>query len=94
MKRKLTLDLDTAEVQTLEKLAAHDRLSLEDVVTLAVRNYVARRTTDNSEWKRRWDEVIASIRRGVPPGVTPEEIEADVRAARAEYREQRRAHGR
>ena len=93
MKRQLTLDLDTVELQALEELAVHDRLSVEDVVTLAVRNYVARRTVDDSEWRRRWDQVIASIRSGVPPDVTPGEIEADVRAARVEYREQRRAHG-
>ena len=84
---QLDLDLDAAEVQALNELAAHDRLSVEDVVLLAVRSYVARRTIDESEWRRRWDEVVASIRSGVSVDVTPEEIDADVRAARAEYRE-------
>ena len=84
---QLDLDRDAAEVQALNELAAHDRLSVEDVVLLAVRSYVARRTIDESEWRRRWDEVVASIRSGVSVDVTPEEIDADVRAARAEYRE-------
>ena len=39
----------------------------------------------------RWDEAVAGIRSGVPDTLTPEEIEADVRAARAEYRAERRA---
>ena len=38
---QLDLDLDAAEVQALNELAAHDRLSVEDVVLLAVRSYVA-----------------------------------------------------
>jgi hypothetical protein len=91
---QVAVDLDAADLDALREIAANDQLTLGDVVTLAVRNYVARRRMDDEEWKRRWDKAITAIRSGVPAGVTPEEIEADVRAARAEYREQRRAHGR
>lgn len=93
-KRRMTVELEPDEMNALEELAAHDRRTVEDMVTLAVRNYIARRATADDEWKRRWDAAIADLRSGVPDDVTPEEVDADVRTARTEYREQRRArHG-
>lgn len=88
---RLLVELDPRDVSALEELAVRDRRSVEDMVTLAVRNYIARRATADGEWKRRWDAMIVDLRSGVPDDLTPEEIDADVRAARAEYREQRRA---
>ena len=92
--QSLTVELDEYDTAALKELATHEQLAVEDLVTVAVRDYIARRTMDDSEWKRRWDAVIASLQSGVPKDVTPEQIEADVSAARAEYRAERRArHG-
>ncbi|MGH2586720.1 MAG: hypothetical protein ACRDJE_17530 [Dehalococcoidia bacterium] len=90
-RQRMTVELDALDVSALKELAAHDGRTTEDMVAIAVRNYVARRTMNDDEWKRRWDRAVAAIRSGVPRDVTPEEIESDVRAARAEYRAQRHA---
>jgi hypothetical protein len=52
---------------------------------------VAKRDPD---WQARWESAVAEIRSGIPPGITPEEIEADITAAREEFRRERRARGR
>jgi prevent-host-death family protein len=43
------------------------------------------------EWQRQFDEVVARIQSHIPPDLSPEEIEAEVRAAREEVRQERRA---
>jgi hypothetical protein len=43
------------------------------------------------EWRRRFEVLVAEFRSGVPADVPPEEIEADITAARQEVREARRA---
>lgn len=89
--QQLTLELDAQDLKVLQELAEHERRSIEDIVALAVKSFIAHRTIDHRRWQRRWDNVIAGIRSGVPEELTPEEIEAEVRAARGEYREQWRA---
>ena len=46
------------------------------------------------EWQRQFDEVVARIQSHIPPDLTLEEIEAEVRAAREEVRQERRARRR
>jgi excisionase family DNA binding protein len=45
-------------------------------------------------WKERLEEVVEQLRSQLPPGITLEEIEADVRAAREAARAETRARGR
>jgi len=90
-KQRMTVELELSDVLALEALAAHDQRSLEDILTLAVRNYVSRRTMDDAEWKGRWEKAITTLRSGVPEDLTAEEIEAEASAARSEYREEQRA---
>jgi hypothetical protein len=33
------------------------------------------------DWQRRWDELLARVRSELPPGITPEEIEAEITRA-------------
>lgn len=91
--RQQTVALEDKDLQTLEKLASRDGRSVEDLIAFAVRDYLARRTMDNAEWQKRWDALIERIHSRIPPDVTPEEIEADIREARREVREERRARG-
>lgn len=84
-----TIDLPEEQVHELERLAAQEHRSLNEFVQLALGDYLARRTAERSEWARRLREAVERIQERVPPDVTPEEIEADITAARAEYRAER-----
>jgi plasmid stability protein len=46
------------------------------------------------EWRAEFDEALARLREQVPPGLTPEEIDAEIDAAWAEVREERRGRRR
>jgi antitoxin (DNA-binding transcriptional repressor) of toxin-antitoxin stability system len=43
------------------------------------------------EWQQRWNDLLASVRSQIPPEVTSEEIESDIRAACDEVRQERLA---
>lgn len=43
------------------------------------------------QWQQRWDSLLASVRSNIPPETTPEEIEADIREACEEVRQERLA---
>ena len=90
-RQRMTVELEAHDMSAREDLAAHDGRTVNELVTIAVSDYIDRRPMDDSEWKKRWDTVIADLRSSVLDDVNVEEIEAEVRAARAEYREQRRA---
>jgi hypothetical protein len=80
-------------MQALERVAAKEGKQVEEVVQLAIHNFLATHADPDPEWRTRFEQVIAQIRRGVPAGLSPEEIEADVTAAREELRRERRARG-
>jgi predicted transcriptional regulator len=86
-----SIELSDDQLRALERLAAKERRSVDELVQLAVGDYLARRRRDWSEWGRRWDAVVADIQSGMPPDVTPEEIEADITAAFEEVRTERAA---
>lgn len=82
----MTVVLDELDLAALNELTEHDNPTVADVLTMAVRTYIVRRSRSDADWRHRWDEAVANIRRGVPEDVTPEEIEADIFAAREEVR--------
>jgi excisionase family DNA binding protein len=45
-------------------------------------------------WEQRLDQMLARVRSHIPADLTPEEIEADITAARDEVRQAERARGR
>ena len=47
------------------------------------------RFSEPSHWGRRMKDLVDRIQRRIPANVTPEEVEADITAARAELREAR-----
>ena len=85
-----TIELPEEQVRELEQLAAREHRSLDEVVQFAVSDYLARRRSW-ADWGRHWNAVVADIRSGMPPDVTPEEIEADITAAFEEVRAERAA---
>lgn len=86
-----TIELPEEQVTALEQLAARERRSLDQVVQLAVGDYLVRNGKDWSDWNRRFTAFVSDVRSRIPPDVTPEEIEADITAARAEVRAERAA---
>ncbi len=85
-----TVQLPDEQVRELERLAAEQRLSVDELVQRAVGDYLARRR-EWPDWGRRWDALVADIQSRMPPDVTPEEIEADITAASEEVRAERAA---
>lgn len=83
------VELDEAQVAELERLAAAEHRSVAELVRQAVAAYLSQRPADHSAAAERLDAVVASFRAGILPDVTPEEIEAEITAARAEYRAER-----
>lgn len=90
---RTTVALEERDLRSLERLAEREGRSVEDLVAFAVRDYIARRAMDDGGWQQRWDALIERIQSRIPTDVTPEEIEADIREARREVREERRARG-
>jgi len=86
-----TIELRDEQLRELERLAARERRSVDELVQFAVGDYLARRQRDWSDWGRRWDALVADIQSRIPPDVTPEEIEADITAAAEEVRAERAA---
>jgi len=86
--------LDDDDIRELERLALQEGRRVEDLVREAVHNFVAERIARDPEWRARFDTLIARIQSRLPAGISPEEIEADARAALAEVREARRARDR
>jgi predicted transcriptional regulator len=86
-----TIELDDEQIRVLERLAATDCRSLDEVVQQAVDSYLVQRRRDWSEWGDRFDALVERVRAHVPADVTPEQIESDITAARAEVRAERAA---
>lgn len=85
--------LDEEETRALRHLAAEERSSVAELVRRAVDQYLAQRLGEGKDWGERFDELVERIQRRLPAGVTPDEIEADITAAREEVRRTRRARG-
>ncbi len=83
-----TIELSEDQLRKLEKLAASEQRTLDEVVQFAIGDYLARRQ-GRSAWAKRFGEAVEQVRAGIPPDVTPDEIEADVTAAWDEYRAER-----
>ena len=86
-----TIELPDEQARELERLAAQAHLSLEELVQLALGEYLARRKRDRSDWLRHFDEAVWRIREGVPPDLTPDAIEAEISTNWEEYRAERAA---
>ena len=83
--------LDAEQMRALKHLAAEEQCSVAELVRRAVDTYLAQRFPNGREWGQRFDELVARIQRRLPADLTPEEIEADITAAREEVPQKRRA---
>jgi hypothetical protein len=83
--------LDDEQLRGLKHLAAEERSSVAALVRRAVDRYLAERFGQSADWGERFDALVARIQQRMTADVTPEEIEADIAAARAEVRQARQA---
>ncbi|MGH2364675.1 MAG: CopG family transcriptional regulator [Chloroflexota bacterium] len=82
------------QLRALKHLAAEEHASVADLVRKAIDAYLVPRFSSSDDWGRRFDDLAESIQRRMPAGATPEQIEADITAARAEVRLSRQARRR
>jgi predicted transcriptional regulator len=81
-----TIELDEGQIRDLERLASANRRTVDDLIRFAVSDHLPRRQHNQDACQQRFDAVEASFREGVPADMTPEEIEAEITAARTEHR--------
>jgi len=86
--------LDAEQVRALKHLAAEDGRSVAELVRRAIDAYIATRLVDDAVWRERLDEFLARVRSRIPADIPPEEVEADITAARDEVRRARGAASR
>jgi hypothetical protein len=87
----VTVVLADRDLRALEQIAKSEGSTVQDLVQRAIHDLVVSHTPPDSEWRDRFERVLAELRSGIPPGIAAEEIEADVTAVREEVREGRRA---
>jgi hypothetical protein len=84
--RRTTVDLDEEQFRELERLALREAEPVQVLVRRAVDRYLAARSDD---WGARFDALVARVQERIPDDLTPDDIEADITAARAEVRAER-----
>lgn len=102
--KRTNIYLDEEQARLLRHLAVEEGRSFTDLVREALNAYLAqrglastsrvfgpRRSIPPDEWQARFDDVLRRIRAGVPAELTPDEIEAEITAAREEVRRERAA---
>lgn len=88
--QRTNIYLGDDQLRTLKHLAAEERSSVATLVRRAVDDFLARRLAGNTDLDERFDALLARMRAHTA-GIPPEEIEAEITAARQEVREIRRA---
>jgi predicted transcriptional regulator len=89
--KRTTITLDDDQLRALEQLAATRRQTVDTLVHDAIDAYLQERVEDHAGWRDEFGRLLADVASRIPPSITPEEIEADITAAREEVRQARRA---
>jgi hypothetical protein len=88
---QLKLALSDHDLRALERAAASEGTTIQDVAQRAIHDYLVTHVAPDPDWRARFERLIAEIRSGIPDDISPEEIEADVTAVREERRRERLA---
>ena len=79
MKRnRINVCLDDEQQLLLKHLAAEQGRSMSDLARQAVGAYWISRARRDRQWSKRFKDLIDGVQANLPPGVTLEEIEADI----------------
>lgn len=103
--KRTSIYLDDEQDKLLRHLAIEEGRSFTDLVRRALDQYIERKTASyqtratepprnipDAEWRARFDALLDQVRAKADPTWTPEEMEADIDAARREVRRERPAH--
>jgi len=82
--------LSEEQLRLLKHLAAEDRQSVATLVREAVDSYLAERLSHDQMWDQRLTQLLERVRGRIPASASPDEIEADITAARKDARAARR----
>lgn len=89
--RRTNVYLDEDQLRALKRLAAEEDQSVAAIVRDAVDIYLIKRAKSDAAWHEQMNALLDRVQSRIPPGITPEEIEADITAASEEVRQARRA---
>jgi predicted transcriptional regulator len=89
-----SVQLQQDTLAALERIAARRGSDLPATVEAALSQFIALEELTDEQYQRAWDILLREIRAGVPRGITPDEIEADIDAATDEVWAERRARSR
>ena len=87
-----SVNIPSETYEALRERAARQGCTPDSLAQLLLESRLTRRMTDE-EWKREWAELRARVQAALPPGITDEEIEADIAEALAEVRTERARAG-
>ncbi len=79
------------QLSALKILAMVRGSSLATVVREAVDTYLQDQFVTEATWRTQFEDLLARVRSRISPSINPEEIEADITAAREEVRQRHRA---
>lgn len=89
--RRTNIYLEDDQLNALKVVAATRGSSFATVVRDAVDAYLRDQLVDDLVWRTELEALIDRVRSRIDPAITPEEIEADITAAREEVRQMHRA---
>jgi len=85
--RRTNIYLDDDQLRALKHLAAEEKQTVAVLVRRAVDEFLAHRFSHRDDWGQRFDALVSRIQSRVPLEMIPEEVEADITAARDEVRQ-------
>lgn len=88
--RRTNIYLEDDQLRALKHVAAEERRPVAELIRRAVDDLLAQRLGDEA-WGARFQELVERVRSRIPATTPPEEIEADITAAREEVRRAHRA---
>jgi len=86
-----SVNISDETYEKLQRVAATTGRTPDDTAEDLLQGPLCTEPLSADEWQRRWDELRARTLARIPPGISNEEIEADVLAAVNEVRAERRA---
>lgn len=92
--QRASFSIDEADLAALRRLAEREGQSLSDVVREAIGQFLRTRDGDDGEWQLAFDRLVQRMRARLPAGISEDEAERDVTAAREDVRRLHRARGR
>lgn len=86
-----TVNLRPETYRALERAAEKSGKELDDAAEIAIAQFLALDEISDAEYARAWAQIRRDITAGLPEGLTPADVEADIFAATKEAWAERRS---